>query len=236
MVALVCYSDIEHYKDGWVWYPFIPRRGITLLLGAPGIGKSMFLMQIIAVLTNGGYFPDGNKPEKPMTVVYQCSDDGLSDTVKPRLTVAGADCDKVVYIKDSDNALTLNDGFVGDVMKKTGCGMFAFDSYRAYVGDAWDDKTKREKMLCELNGMAESNDCAVVLVGYTDQNDPDLNDIYIDSGCADIADAAKSVLLLSADAADNGKRRVSIIKTNSALKDVKLSFELRGEKGFTWID
>lgn len=236
MIALVSYSDIEHYKDGWIWYPFIPRKGITLLLGAPGTGKSMFLMQIIAVLTGAGTFPDGIKPEKPMTVIYQCSDDGLSDTVKPRLTAAGADCNKVVYIKDPDNALTLNDGFVGEAMQKTGCGMFVFDSYRAYVGDNWDDKTEREKMLRELNEMVESNDCAVVLVGYTDHSNSDLNDIYIDSGCEDIASIAKSVLLLSADAADNRKRRISIIKTNSALKSAKMSFELGGEKGFKWID
>jgi len=236
MIALVCYSDIEHYKDEWVWYPFIPRKGITLLLGAPGIGKSMFLTQVIAVLTGGGTFPDGIKPENPMTVVYQCSDDGLSDTVKPRLMAAGADCDKVVYIKDPDNALTLNDGFVGDAMKKTDCGMFVFDSYRAHVGDDWDDKAEREKMLRELNGMAESNNCAVVLVGYTDQNNPDLNDIYIDPGCEDIADVAKSVLLLSADSADNRKRHVSIIKTNGAWKSAKLNFELGGVKGFRWLD
>lgn len=51
MIALVCCSDIEHYKDGWIWYPFIPRKGITFLLGTLGIGKSMFLMQIVAVLT-----------------------------------------------------------------------------------------------------------------------------------------------------------------------------------------
>ncbi|MCD7751500.1 MAG: AAA family ATPase [Lachnospiraceae bacterium] len=51
MIAFVCCSDIEHYKDSWIWYPFIPRKGITFLLGTPGIGKSMFLMQIVAVLT-----------------------------------------------------------------------------------------------------------------------------------------------------------------------------------------
>ena len=236
MIALVCYSDIEHYKDGWVWYPFIPRKGITLLLGAPGIGKSMFLMQIIAVLTNGGTFPDGSKPEKPMDVVYQCSDDGLSDVVKPRLMAAGADCDKVVYIKDPDNALTLNDKFVSDAMQKSCCGMFVFDSYRAYVGDGWDDEMEREKMLRELNEMAESNDCAVILVGYTDDNNPNLSDIYIDSGSRDIADVAQSVLLLSVDADDNRKRHINIIKTNSARKNAKLDFELGGARGFKWLD
>lgn len=236
MIALVCYSDIEHYKDGWVWYPFIPRKGITLLLGAPGIGKSMFLMQIIAVLTGNGEFPDGSKPENPMPVVYQCSDDGLSDIVTPRLTAAGADCEKVVYIKDPGNVLTLNDEFIGEAMKKTGCGMFAFDSYRAYVGENWDDETKRKKMLHELNEMAESNDCAVILVGYTDNNNPDLSDIYIDSGSRDIADVAKSVLLLSVDADDNRKRHINIIKTNSARKNAKLDFELGGARGFKWLD
>ncbi|MCD8327027.1 MAG: hypothetical protein LUC90_10220, partial [Lachnospiraceae bacterium] len=172
----------------------------------------------------------------PMPVVYQCSDDGLSDIVTPRLTAAGADCEKVVYIKDPGNVLTLNDEFIGEAMKKTGCGMFAFDSYRAYVGEDWDDETKRKKMLHELNEMAESNDCAVILVGYTDNNNPDLSDIYIDSGSRDIADAAQSVLLLSVDADDNRKRHINIIKTNSARKNAKLDFELGGARGFKWLD
>ncbi len=158
--------------------------------------------------------------------------------MKPRLTAAGADYDKVIYIKDPGNTLTLNDEFIDKAMKKTGCGIFVFDSYRAYVGEDWDDKTKREKMLCELNEMAENNDCAVILIGYTDSNNPDLNDIYIDSGSRDIADAAKSVLLLSVDvdADDNRKRHVSIIKTNSARKNAKLDFELGGARGFKWLD
>ena len=45
----------------------------------------------------------------PITVLYQTAEDGLGDTIKPRLTAAGADCSRVIVIDDRKKALTMMD-------------------------------------------------------------------------------------------------------------------------------
>lgn len=45
----------------------------------------------------------------PVHVIYQTAEDGLGDTIKPRLLAAGADCSKVMVIDDSDQPLTMAD-------------------------------------------------------------------------------------------------------------------------------
>ena len=46
---------------------------------------------------------------EPFNVIYQTAEDGLGDTVKPRLIEAGADLDRVLVIDDSEVQLTLSD-------------------------------------------------------------------------------------------------------------------------------
>lgn len=101
------YSEVEETEVEWLWYPYIPYGKITLLQGDPGEGKSTFIINIAALLTKGEDMPDGYPVPMPQTVIYQCSEDNVSDTVKPRLISAGADCGRVAYIVDDDGTLPL---------------------------------------------------------------------------------------------------------------------------------
>ena len=38
--------------------------------------------------------------QEPVNVIYQTAEDGLADTVKPRLEIAGADCEKILVIDE----------------------------------------------------------------------------------------------------------------------------------------
>lgn len=73
------YSNVKSSSVEWIWYPYIPCGKITVLQGDPGEGKSTLILHIAAILTKGANLPDGNKIKKPMTVIYQCSEDSKSD-------------------------------------------------------------------------------------------------------------------------------------------------------------
>ena len=92
---LTLYSEVQSTDVRWLWYPFIAIGKITLLQGDPGDGKSTLMMNLIAELSTGGKTPDGCKIGVPQKVIYQCSEDGVSDTIKPRLERCGADCRKI---------------------------------------------------------------------------------------------------------------------------------------------
>ena len=104
------YSDVEATAVRWLWYPFIAVGKITLLQGDPGDGKSTMMMNLIAELSKGGTMPDGKSIGMPQKVIYQCSEDDASDTIKPRLETCGADCRNVAFINEEMNSgLTLDD-------------------------------------------------------------------------------------------------------------------------------
>ena len=79
---LTLYSEIQSTDVRWLWYPFIAIGKITLLQGDPGDGKSTMMMNLIAELSMGGRTPDGCKISAPQKVIYQCSEDGVSDTIR----------------------------------------------------------------------------------------------------------------------------------------------------------
>ena len=97
---LTLYSEVQSTDVRWLWYPFIAIGKITLLQGDPGDGKSTMMMNLIAELSMGGRTPDGCKISAPQKVIYQCSEDGVSDTIKPRLERCGADCRKIAFINE----------------------------------------------------------------------------------------------------------------------------------------
>ena len=92
------YSHVTPKAVEWLWYPYIPLGKLTVIQGDPGDGKSTFVLNVIAQLTSGQPMPNGYVPSCSRIAVYQCAEDGIADTIKPRLEQAGANCDQVAYI------------------------------------------------------------------------------------------------------------------------------------------
>lgn len=117
-LKLINMEQVEVEKIDWLLYPFIPFGKVTIVQGDPGEGKTTMVLQIIAKLTKGeAVLPSGSDEPaleekimdlEPVNVIYQTAEDGLGDTIKPRLLSAGADCSRVMVIDDNDQALTID--------------------------------------------------------------------------------------------------------------------------------
>ena len=87
----------------------IPYGKLTIIQGDPGDGKTTLVLNLAARLSRG----EGMEPEmevaEPVNIIYQTAEDGLADTVKPRLEQAGADCTRISVIDESDKALSMVD-------------------------------------------------------------------------------------------------------------------------------
>lgn len=166
------YSSVQETEVEWLWYPYIPYGKLTLLQGDPGEGKSTFILNIVALLTTGKPMPDGYKAGGIQTVIYQCCEDGAADTVKPRLMAAGADCKKVAYIIDGEDALTLDDGRIEEAVIKTGARLLIMDPLQSFVPQDGDlhNAGKMRSLLGRLAAVAEKHRCAIVLVGHMNKS------------------------------------------------------------------
>ena len=96
-VKIIRMSDVELTPVEWLWKPYLPFGKLSVLQGNPGEGKTYFAMHLAAACTNGKLLPNMERME-PFNVIYQTAEDGLGDTVKPRLIEAGADLDRVLVI------------------------------------------------------------------------------------------------------------------------------------------
>lgn len=97
------YENIKSTVVSWLWYPYIPYGKITLVQGDPGEGKTTLMLQIAADITASRKVPGGKTIKEPQNVIFQTSEDGLADTVKPRLERAGADSSRVFYLESTDS-------------------------------------------------------------------------------------------------------------------------------------
>ena len=133
------YSDVEATAVRWLWYPFIAVGKITLLQGDPGDGKSTMMMNLIAELSKGGTLPDGKQVGIPQKVIYQCSEDDASDTIKPRLETCGTDCRNVAFINEEMNSgLTLDDERIRKAIIQFRPKLVVIDPIQAYLGSDSD--------------------------------------------------------------------------------------------------
>ena len=107
-VPMLRMADVELTSVDWLWFPYIPFGKLTIIQGNPGEGKTYFAMRLAAACTNRKPLP-GMETLEPFNIIYQTAEDGLGDTVKPRLMEAEADLERVLVIDDRDTPLTLAD-------------------------------------------------------------------------------------------------------------------------------
>ncbi|MCB6488078.1 AAA family ATPase, partial [Mediterraneibacter sp. 210702-DFI.3.120] len=83
-VPMLRMADVELTSVDWLWFPYIPFGKLTIIQGNPGEGKTYFAMRLAAACTNRKPLP-GMETIEPFNIIYQTAEDGLGDTVKPRL-------------------------------------------------------------------------------------------------------------------------------------------------------
>ena len=133
LVPMLCYEDIEQTSVEWLWFPYIPFGKLTIIQGNPGEGKTYFTMMLTAACTNRKLFPNMEDIE-PFNVIYQTAEDGMGDTIKPRLIEAGADLSRVMVIDDTEEALTLSDDRIEKAVRQNRVRLVIIDPVQAFIG------------------------------------------------------------------------------------------------------
>ena len=229
------YSNVTAKPIEWLWYPYIPFGKITIIQGDPGEGKSTFVLNLVSLLTQVKPMPDGYSIPGPGVAIYQCAEDGMADTIKPRLIQAGADCEKVAYIVDDDIGLTLEDGRIESAIYETGAHVFIMDPLQAFIPPDADmqNATKMRSILRKLAATAERTHCAVILIGHMNK-DSGAKSLYRGLGSIDIAAIARSVLMISRDLTRPELRYMYPVKSSLAPEGAAIAFSLRQDGGIEW--
>lgn len=234
-LQLIKLSEIQSQEVSWLWFPFIPYGKLTIIQGDPGDGKTTFILNIAAKLSKGEGLDSEMKLTEPLNVIYQSAEDGLADTIKPRLEQAGADCENILVIDESIKSLSMIDERLEEAVIRTKARLLILDPIQAYLGDGMDMNRANEArdMTKKLAALAEKYQCAIVLVGH--MNKAAGNKVaYRGMGAIDFFAVARSVLLVGRVEGEENTRAVVQIKNNLAAFGHPKAFAL-SEDGFHWL-
>lgn len=232
---LINMADVEAKEVSWLWHPYIPYGKITIIQGDPGEGKTTFILHLAALLSKGDKLPCDDEARMPVNVIYQTAEDGLEDTIKPRLVEAGADCSRILVIDESKEGLSMTDERLVRAIKETGARMVILDPIQAYLGSNVDMHRANEirPVLKQLVNIAEQYQCAIILIGHMNKASGSKS-TYRGLGSIDFQATARSVLVVGRIKEDPTLRIIAHDKSSLAEEGKSIAFRLDRNYGFTW--
>ena len=235
-LRLIKMSDVEATKVEWLWYPYIPYGKVTIIQGDPGEGKTTLILNLAALLSKGEKLPESMERSEPINIIYQTAEDGLSDTVKPRLIAANADDERITVIDESKSELSLTDERLEQAIIETKAKLVILDPLQAYIGANVDMHRANEirPVMKHLAEVAQRQQCAVVLIGHLNKA-IGMKSSYRGLGSIDIPASARSVLLVGRIKDNPTVRVMAQVKSSLAPEGEPIAFELNKETGFRFI-
>lgn len=235
-LRIINMEDVEATEVKWLWYPYIPYGKITIIQGDPGEGKTTLVLNLAALLTRGEKLPESEITAEPINVLYQSAEDGLADTIKPRLIAANADTSRVMVIDETDIELSMTDYHLEAAIQQTGAKLVILDPLQAYLGAKVDMHRANEvrPVFKHLATVAERYDCAIVLIAHLNKT-AGMKAAYRMLGSVDITAAARSILIVGRIKNNPTVRVMVHSKSSLAPEGEPVAFELNPETGFAFI-
>jgi len=237
---VVCLADVPPQDVTWLWPGRIPRGKIALLIGDPGMGKTMPALDIVARVTRGANAPDGSSMSAG-DVVILTAEDGLADTIRPRLDRAGADVERVWALQ----AVRLDEGerqfcLASDVerlervVNETEAQLVIVDPLDAYLRGVDSHRNSEVRgVLAPFAAMLERTGATGLCVHHLNKDSSTLNALYRAGGSLAFVAAARSVIGVAPDPDTEGRRLLLSVKLNIAARPPGLGYRVT-DRGIEW--
>ena len=226
--VVVSMDTIKATPVTWLWWPYIALGKLTMLDGDPGIGKSLLMTQVAASLSQGHPFPDQDgipalETGGAHTTVMLSTEDGLADTLKPRLEEAGADSSKIkvltgwVDANGEEHVFTFaHMPVLEHTLQEYQPRLVIIDPIQSYLGNRVDMHRANETrpLLEALRRLAEQYQCAIVCIRHPAKSSQGGKAIHRGLGSVDFIGAARTGLFVEQHPTDPGKVLLAQSKSN----------------------
>ena len=238
-------SGVEPEKVSWLWPSWLALGKLALVDGDPGLGKSAMTLDLAARVSAGRAFPDG-AGAKPAGVVLLSAEDGLADTIRPRLDAAGADTSKILSLATvpdedgHDRLLSIPEDLrlIEKGIRRVGARLVVVDPLMAFLSGNTNSHRDQDvrRALAPLAGLAERTGAAVLVVRHLNKAAAN-NPLYRGGGSIGIIGAARMAFVVGKDPQDEDSRVLASTKNNLAMPPTSLMFALEeAESGAVRVD
>jgi hypothetical protein len=215
-------SEVEPEQVEWLWPGRLPLGKLAVLDGDPGLGKSAVTLDLAARVSAGLELPDGEQCD-PAGVVLLSAEDGLADTIRPRLDAAGANTERIVglspILEDSVSgrpvSLPKDLDVIEQAIEYVGASLVVVDPLMAFLAGGTDSHKDQDirRVLTPLAALAERTRAAVLVVRHLNKAVGG-NALYRGGGSIGIIGAARSGLVVAVDPEDPDRRVLASTKHN----------------------
>lgn len=207
---------------------------MTSIEGDPGVGKSWLTGAVAADLSNGSKLPGNQSQREPQRTLILTAEDGLGDTLRPRLDALHANLinihgAEISFELDLDGLKRLR-GFITEFKPD----LVVIDPLQAFLGGKLD-MHKANQVRPVMAGLAQiAKDCsvAIVLVRHHTKGKQD-KALYRGLGSIDITAACRSILMVGISPDCDDQRIIAHTKSNLAPLGPSLSYTIKDGK-FEW--
>lgn len=171
-------SEIEREHITWLWPGFLPNKKLSIVDGMPGVGKSTLTADLAAKVSSGLPFPCGATNE-PKGVAFIAVEDGVADTIKPRVIAAGGNEEMVhfIHVEQGGNEVTPDLSkhlqSIREELERIGnIGLLIIDPIMALLGDKVDSYRDQDvrTITTPLARLAEELDISILIVRHPNKS------------------------------------------------------------------
>ncbi len=237
--TVVTLADVTPEHVRWLWPAHLPRGKLVILDGDPSTGKSTLTLDLAGRLSAGTKWPDDTPVDIPGDTLIMSAEDGLADTIAPRLTAAGADLTRVhalleVPLIDDEGAirsvppsLPRDIPVLQQVITGRGIRLVVIDVLMAYLSGKVDSHRDQDVrgVLHQLAAMAERTGATIILIRHLNKSGGG-HALYRGGGSIGIIGAARAAFLVARDPEDEQRRILAVTKSNLAAEPPALAYRL----------
>ncbi|HEY0429007.1 MAG TPA: AAA family ATPase [Pyrinomonadaceae bacterium] len=229
-------SDVEAKSVEWLWFPYIPRKKITLFTGEEGIGKSYITSALGAVVSNGWKFPNSEEYIKEGKVLFLAEEDDAEDTLKPRLTQVGAKHENIATVTEPITFDEMGLLRFENLMEKIKPALVFIDPFFSYVPKDTNINlaTAIRPITTRLTEIAVEYNASFILVRHIGKAKGGGEGRAAGLGSIDLRAIARSEIIIGRDPQSRTKGAFIHDKCNYAMKGESLGYEITHE-GLFWL-
>lgn len=232
---LTCMKDVVAVEVEWLWPGWIPKGKLTVIDGDPGLGKSTLTLDLASRVTRGAAMPGEDKQSRPAGVLLIGCEDGLEDTIKPRLDAASADMSRVFALSETDDGqgktrlldLRCDLAPIEATILEKDVALVVIDPFVAFLSSKTDSHKDADvrRVLGPLGNMADRTGVAILLVRHLNKKEGG-SAIYRGGGSIGITGACRSAILIARSKNDASQCVMARVKGNLAAPPPSQLYEL----------